>query len=363
MTFDQLPTMLTKNTQPKSICIIRLSAIGDVCHAIASVQAIRRQWPSVKITWVIGKVEARLVADLADIEFIIFDKKAGIKAYRDLYRALKNKNFDISLHMQVAIRASLATLCIKATEKWGFDRRRAKEGQWLFTNRKISAQEQPHVAEGFWGFTQAIGVKQGERPTWNMPINEAAQIWCDDLFRNLSNEQFDGSRPIFVISPAASKIQRNWLADRYAAIADYASEKGYLVIISGAPTEMERELSEDIIRCSNSSLINLVGQTTLPQLLALVARAKIVLAPDSGPAHMATIVGTPVIGLYAHSNPRRTGPYLSYNTTVSVYEELLQQQTVKTIKDNPWGKRVKGDDLMNLITVEDVISAFNRIDS
>lgn len=350
-----MQTTLTKKAQPKSICILRLSAIGDVCHAIASVQAIQRQWPAVKITWVIGKVEAQLVADLIDIEFIIFDKKAGFKVYRDLYQTLKNRHFDILLHMQVAIRASLATLCIKATEKWGFDRSRAKEGQWLFTNRKIAAQEQPHVAEGFWGFTQAIGVKQGEHPTWNMPINEAAQTWCDT--------QFDSSQPIFVISPAASKVQRNWLTDRYAAIADYASEKGYLVIISGAPTEMELQLSEDISRCSNSSLINLVGKTTLPQLLAVLARAKLVLAPDSGPAHMATLVGTPVIGLYAHSNPRRTGPYLSYDSTVSVYEELLQQQTVKTIKDNPWGKRVKGDELMNLITLDDVISAFDRIDS
>lgn len=344
---------MTTIAQPKSICILRLSAIGDVCHAIASVQAIQKQWPDTKVTWIIGKIEAQLVSGLAGIEFVVFDKKSGIKAYQNLWRALKGRRFDILLHMQVAIRASLATLCIRANEKWGFDRSRAKEGQWLFTNRKITPQEQPHVAEGFWAFTQAIGVEQGKKPSWNMAIEPEVLKW--------RNKLLDISKPYIVISPAASKLQRNWITERYAAIADYAASKNYRVIISGGPTVMEQQLAESINHLSNCSIMNLVAKTTLPQLLAVLEGAKLVIAPDSGPAHMATIVGTPVIGLYAHSNPKRTGPYLSYDTTVSVYEELVVKQTVKSIKDNPWGKRVKGDHLMKLISIEDVISAFDRI--
>lgn len=345
-------SMLTKITNPTSICILRLSAIGDVCHAVATVQSIQTRWPEANITWVIGKVEAMLLANLENVEFVIFDKKVGIKGYCDLYSRLKGRKFDLLLHMQVALRASLATLCIRAKEKWGFDRSRAKEGQWLFTNRQIESQKEPHVADGFWGFAQAIGVSLKSKPRWNMPVTSKDQDWC---------LQQVGNNPYMVISPAASKAQRNWLPNRYAAIADYAHAQGFQVVLSGGPSKIENQLGDKIINASNAPIINLIAKTSLPQLLALLKKAKLVLAPDSGPAHMATTVNTPVIGLYAHSNPKRTGPYLSQSTTISVYEELLVKQTGKSISESRWGKRVKGENLMELITVESVVAMFDRI--
>ncbi len=344
--------MATRITNPNSICILRLSAIGDVCHAVASVQAIQSQWPEANITWVIGKVEALLLENMDNVEFIIFDKKAGLKGYRHLYHQLKGRHFDLLLHMQVALRASLATLCIRAKEKWGFDKSRAKEGQWLFTNHQIDPQDKPHVADGFWGFAQAIGVSADSKPVWNMPLAEKDQAWC---------LQQTGDIPYMVISPAASKQQRNWLPNRYAEIADYAHAKGLRIVLSGGPTEMEKQLGDKIINACNAPVINLIGKTSLPQLLALLQNAKLVLAPDSGPAHMATTVNTPVIGLYAHSNPKRTGPYHSQSTSVSVYEELLFKQTGKPVKENRWGKRVKGENLMELISVDAVVSMFDKI--
>jgi len=207
--------MLSSINHPKSICILRLSAIGDVCHAVATVQAIQNKHPKAKIIWVIGKVEAILLKNLPNVEFIIFDKKAGLRGYQDLRTKLKGQKFDILLHMQVAFRASLVALCIRAKEKWGFDKSRAKEGQWLFTNHQISPQIEPHVADGFWGFAQAIGVSKDLKPVWNMPLRTQDKDW--------SSKQTE-SKPYIVISPAASKAERNWLAERYAAVADYAKD-------------------------------------------------------------------------------------------------------------------------------------------
>jgi heptosyltransferase I len=328
-----------------SICLLRLSAIGDVCHAVATVQAIQRTHPKAKVTWVIGKIEARLLVNLPNVEFIEFDKKAGLEGYRSLYRTLKGRRFDVLLHMQVALRASFATLCIRANEKWGFDRKRAKEGQWLFTNRSIKAQKEPHVADGFFGFAQAIGAPKDERPTWTMPIESADRQWATKAI---------GTSNYFVLSPAASKAERNWLDERYAEVIEYATNKGFTVVLSGGPTPLEKQLGKMIEQLVEAPLVNLIGKTSLPQLLAVIESAKFVIAPDSGPAHMATTVNTPVIGLYAHSNPARTGPYHSSSSTVSVYEELLLQQTGQTIQSNPWGKRVKGDNLMALISVDSV---------
>ncbi|MNT57342.1 Glycosyltransferase family 9 (heptosyltransferase) [compost metagenome] len=104
-----------------------------------------------------------------------------------------------------------------------------------------------------------------------------------------------------------------------------------------------------------------MGQTNLKQLLALIAEASLVLAPDTGPTHMATLVGTPVIGLYAHHNPARTGPYLCRDYAVSVYQELIEQETGKPLAELSWRTRLKDPDAMSKITSERVIATFDRL--
>ena len=84
----------------------------------------------------------------------------------------------------------------------------------------------------------------------------------------------------------------------------------------------------------------------------LLKHAHLVIAPDTGPAHMATTVGTPVVGLYAHSNPRRTGPYNDLDRVVSVYDECVEKQKGKPWDALPWGARAKGSQLMEKITVD-----------
>ena len=107
--------------------------------------------------------------------------------------------------------------------------------------------------------------------------------------------------------------------------------------------------------------MDLVGQTNLKQLLALIKEASLVLAPDTGPTHMATLVGTPVLGLYAHHNPDRTGPYLCRDYAVSVYQELVEQETGKPLAELGWRTRLKDPDAMSKITRERVIAAFDRL--
>ena len=213
--------MLGQLSAPKNLCLLRLSAIGDVCHAVAMVQNIQRQWPNTKITWVIGKIEASLLLGMEGVEFVIFDKQQGLRK-----RLMSN-----------ALRASLASLCIPAKIKIGFDSQRAKEAQGLFTNKKIAAQAQPHVLDGFMGFAEALGLAVTE-PLWHMPLTDSEQLWASE---KLSAENAAG-KPIAVICPAASKAERNWHAEGYSQAAEHLNARGFKVVICGGPTTMENYL-------------------------------------------------------------------------------------------------------------------------
>lgn len=342
---------MTSRPAPQSICILRLSAIGDVCNAVAAVQAIQRHYPDARLTWVIGRVEYSLLKGLPGVRFVVFDKKQGWRAYRQLKQDLAGETFDYLLHMQVAFRANIASLMIKARVKVGFDKARAKELHSLFMNASIAPREGEHVLDGFMQFAAFLGVPK-QPPVWQIPIAPDDQAWA--------TQQMGCSSKHFIICPAASKAERNWLAPRYAAVGDWMAAKGYKVFICGANTPLEQKLAADIEQYAHCSLVNLVGKSNLKQLLALIAQADLVLAPDTGPAHMANAVGTPVVGLYAHSNPARTGPYRYGDSVVQVYQQAIVEQTGKPLEAQQWGARAKGDDLMVRIEVEQVKDSIEK---
>lgn len=338
-----------------SICILRLSAIGDVCHAVAAVQAIQRQHPNAKVTWIIGKIEKALLGGLPNVEFVIFDKSQGKAAFKQLKQDLAGKRFDVLLHMQVALRANWAAQYIPAKRKIGFDWHRAKELHALFTKERIKPQNEPHVLEGFFAFAEQLGVAESELDnlTWDIPVSN------DDV--SFANEHIPPDSKTLVISPAASKKERNWLPERYAAIADFAANQGFNVALCGGPAPIDRELGDAIKANANCDITDLIGKTSLKQMLVCLKNAAVVLAPDTGPAHMAVTQGTPVLGLYAHSNPKRTGPYLYQNYVAEVYHQNVVEQKGKPASQLKWGTRVKGADLMSQISVEHVQDKFESL--
>ena len=336
------------NSPPEDICIVRLSAIGDTCNALAVVRNLQDNWPDARITWIIGKTESLLLADITGIEFIIFDKSNGSAAYTDVKKALVGKKFDVALCMHASMRTNRLCRMIPAPVRIGFDMRRARDFQWLFTNRRIEHRPREHALDAMMGFARCIGAK----PTamhWDIPVSEADRAFADRHCKY----------PTLVISPCSSQRSRNfrnWAADNYAVVAGYAQARyGCRIILTGGDSELEKEYGREIAERCGSSVVNLIGKTTLKQLLALFAAADIVLCPDSGPAHMATAAGTPVIGLYATSNPGRTGPYVSRRLTVNRYPDALEKFMGKTEDQVRWGRRVRHEDAMAVIQSADVI--------
>lgn len=335
---------------PARVCILRLSAVGDVCHTLPVVRSLQAAWSQARYTWIIGKLEASLVGDIPGIEFIIFDKSKGLAAYRELKRRLHGRHFDLLLHMQMSLRASIASaLAIHAPVKLGFDRQRAHDWQWLFSNRRIPFRPRQHVMDSLFGFAEVCGINSRVL-RWDIPLPADVQTFA--------REHIPDNVPTLIISPCANarfRNFRNWRAERYAAVADYAVDKlGIRVILSGGPSAAEQEHGKLIEAAAHSKPLNLIGATNLKQLLALLGRAATLISPDSGPVHMATAVGTPVIGLYASTNPDRAGPYLSQRWRVDRYPEAMRQFNHQDAATALWGTRVRDPRAMDLISVADV---------
>lgn len=339
---------------PRSLCVLRLSAIGDVCHTLPVVRTLQDHWPETHITWIVGKLEHSLLTGIDGIEFLPYDKRGGYGEWRHLQQQLSNRPFDTLLHMQVALRASVLSLAVQADVRLGFDKARARDWQWLFTNRRIAPQEREHVMDGLFGFATALGATRGT-PRWDIPVDTSDMEFARQIIPA-------GQRTL-MISPCSSQRARNfrnWPVERFIAVAQYAEQQhGMRVLVSGGPSELEKEYAREITASVPGS-INLVGQTSLKQLYALLGRASALISPDSGPAHMGNAAGIPVIGLYATSNPDRTGPYRR-EWTVNRYPDAVRKYLGKDVAEVRWGQRVRHPDAMELITIDDVCEKLDAI--
>ncbi len=334
-------------TPPKSICLLRLSALGDVTHAVPVLRAIQQYWPNTEITWVCASLEHKLLSAIPGVNFIVIDKKSGWRGYFRLRQQLANKRFDLMLQMQTSARANLTGAMIKAEIKLGWDGLRARDFHRFFMTDVIAETRFEHQVQGHLSFARAIGLPVTE-PQWGFPVSDVAIEFV--------NRHIEIDSRLLLISPCSSHQHRNWRSERYAAVADHAASKhGMTVVLSGGPSPAEKALGDAIESAAKKPLINLIGKDTLPQLVALLKRADLVLSPDSGPAHLANALATPVIGLYACTWSKRSGPYDSLDLCVDRFAEAARQFRNAEAETLRWGTRIEQDGVMDLIKVEDVI--------
>lgn len=342
--------------RPAHLCVLRLSALGDVCNLVPTVRALQRQWPETRITWIIGKGEHSLLSGLSGVEFVVYDKASGLAGMREIWRQLADTRFDALLHMQQALRASVLSLGLKATVRVGYDKARAKDWQHWFTHRQIAAHPRAHVLESFMDFARLLGVDDTSLE-WKLPIPEAAYGEAARL---------SGEAPYALISPCANprlRNFRNWSAEGYATVIEHLwTQHGLKSLLTGGGSIQEREMGERIRQLADpESVVDVIAESSLKGLLALIDRARLVIAPDSGPVHMANALGTPTVGLYATTNPERAAPYCWREYVVNRYPEAVRTYLHKHPDEITWGQRVRHPDAMTLIRAEDVIERLDAI--
>jgi heptosyltransferase I len=248
--------------------------------------------------------------------------------------------------MQVAARANLLSKLVKAPRRIGWDKPRWRDRHQWFINQSVESVPQQHQVDAFLEFARALDIPVGA-PEWNLPISGQDKAWA--------KQTLGEGPPVLMISPCSSHPMRNWQAAHYAKVADHAIAKlGMRVVLTGGPSELETQTGMEIETTMHNRAQNLIGKDTINQSVALLQQATVVVSPDSGPAHLASAVGTPVIGLYAATPSKRSGPYNSLELCVDQYAEASRKFRYKEPGELRWGQRIEFPGVMDLIKPDDV---------
>jgi heptosyltransferase I len=340
--------------EPRSVCVLRLSALGDATHVVPLMRTLQGAFPQARLSWIVGKLEARLVDGLEGVELIVVDKAQGWRAFAALRRSLAGRRFDALLQCQVALRANLLSALVRADRRIGYDSARAKDLHGLFVGERIAQRSGQHVLDAIGSFSEPLGAQQTQ-VRWDIPIPADAH--------EFAAAHLPGDRPTLIVSPCSSHPVRNWRPERYAAVADHAvTRHGLRLALCGGRSPQERRMGDAILERMRhrADVVDLIGKDTLKQFLALCRRARAVLTPDAGPMHMANAVGTPVIGLHAASNPARSGPYSSRQWCVDRYDAAARKFRGRPAAELKWGTKLEYAGVMDLVETPAVIETLDH---
>lgn len=339
------------STQLKSICIVRLSALGDVLMLVPLIRTLQANLPSATLTWIISRPAYDLVEGMDGVEFIVINKPNSLADYWQFRKQMRGRHFDILLATQASLRANLLYPFIRATRKIGYDSIRAKDGHGWFIDDSI-APGNDHTLEGFLKFADCLGIEKKEI-CWDLPISQADREWT-------RSQLPDAATPVVLVNPSASKAERSWPVERYIEIIKYVQSRwAAQVILTGGPGDYDKTLGDAI--CKEVSVINMIGKTKPKQLLALIEQADLLICPDTGPSHMGAAVGTPVIALHAVTSADVSGPYIYRDLAVDCYPEAVKTVLKKTPATNIWGTHAHGSETMKLVTVDAVIAKLEKV--
>jgi heptosyltransferase I len=338
---------------PLQIAIVRFSALGDVVMVAAAVRALQRNLPSAKITWITSPLAYALLKGMEGVYFEVIEKPRSLADYLAFYRTFRQRHFDVVLAMQANLRINLLYPALHASVKIGFDYARAREGQWLFCNRRIPFQYS-HLEDSFLSIVETLTDKPAAA-VWGLPIEDKEFDWAREQLRLLPG-------PWVAIHPYASKSERNWLPERYAEVIEEAVERFHCaILLTGGNAPDELALCDRLAQLAPGRTLNLCGKTTPVQLAALLSQADVLIAPDTGAVHIARDFDTPVIGLYAVASPKLTGPYQQMDYCVDRYPQAVKAYLGQDAGQIPWNTRVHNPDAMSLIEVADVLQQLEKL--
>jgi len=327
------------------ILLVMMSAVGDAVHALPVVTALKRHDPSCHLTWVLQPGPASMVRGHPAVDEIVpFQRSRRWRAFLDVRRALAGRRFDVVVDLQVYFKASIVTALASAPVKLGFDRARARDYNWLVTTHKIPAHPPQHVQDQYFEFLRHLGVEP-EPVEWKLGPWEHERAGQREWIAGLD-------RPAASLVIGTSHPEKEWLPERWAALADALYERhGLQPVLVGGTTERERETERAIRERARHPLVSTLG-VPLRELVSILDASALVVSLDTGPLHMSVALNRPVIALMGYNNPKRVGPYRRFrDLVVDVYGDPGEDYPVTVAHRFGRMPRITVDDVLEKVEV------------
>jgi heptosyltransferase I len=291
------------------IGVVMMSAVGDAVHVLPVLNAIKRHSPSSHVTWVLQPGPATLVRGHPHVDDIVeFDRSRGWRAFVEVRRELRRRPLDLVLNLQVYFKAGIVTSFTRAPVKLGFDRARARDANWLFTTHRIPPHPGQHVQDQYFEFLHALGIDP-EPVAWHLGPWDHERAWQREFFAPIE-------RPAVAMVVATSKPEKDWLPARWAELSDALyHDFGLQPVLVGGRSPRELAAEREILARARHAPVSALG-SGLRRLVAILDGSALVIAPDTGPLHMAVALDRPVISLIGYTNPRRTGPWRRFHDLI-----------------------------------------------
>jgi len=333
-------------TDPRSIVIVKLSAIGDVLHGVPAAVALKRAFPAARIGWAVEGRAADVLAGHPAIDHLFRLPRGWLKSPRavgDLRRQLRSFSPDVAIDMQGLLKSGVATWLSGARVRIGAAKPVSREHAWLAYTHAVRPTA-THVVDRNCDLLAPLGV-QVARPTFDIAHWPVSRLRVHQWLATLRLP-----RPPIILNPGAGWASKLWPVERFAATARglHRRHGQPVVVVWGGAAE--RAAAERIAADSFGAAI-VAPDTSLQDLGELCRQAALFISSDTGPLHLAAAVGTPCVGLFGPVPATRNGPYGPGHVCVEPPAALRPK----------WDDRKHDTASMAGITVEQVLAAADAV--
>ena len=294
--------MTAGHSIPARVLIVRLGALGDVTNALACAGALKRARPDVHIGWAVHDLARPLVTGHPWVDSVhLWKRGSGFAGLRAVVGEVRATGYDVVLDLQRILKSAVVARLVGAPRTVGFDRGRAKELSWLLHTERIAPGDPraPMILQAL-DFAAHLGATD-LAPLRELPRDPQAEEWAEALVSELD------SKPI-AINVGASKPPNRWVPERFAQLARSLAEGGHPIVLTGGPED--RDWAAAACAAADGARVrDLVGRTSIPQLVALYRRLSLYVGCDTGPMHLAAACDVRCVALFGPADPARTGPF------------------------------------------------------
>ncbi|MSR36945.1 MAG: lipopolysaccharide heptosyltransferase family protein [Gemmatimonadetes bacterium] len=349
------PSALLDRVPSRRVCIVLLTGIGDVVHGLPIANDLKRDDPTRTVVWVAEPAPARVLEHHPSVdEIVVFNKERGVSGVIELARALRGRPCDVTLNMQRYLKGVFPSMLSGAPIRVGLPPSKTREGVRFFNTHHLAERPWCHTQDLLLGYRDALGLDSGAPVEWGITFSEEEREAQARFF-----QPFAG-RPVAGVVLATANPRKDWPVGRYPALFDCLHALGYRVVLIGGPSARERAAAARVMTAAGPQHtpemrpgLALGLGDSVRAMMWMVDGVDLLVSPDTGPLHLAHALGTPVVGLFGHTNPARVGPWKRYrDLVVDGYTEPGNAPDATEYEPKP-GR-------MEKIGVEDVLERVER---